>query len=51
MSDDYLWGMLHSRREAADFQSKISQLEKQLCPECKKKFEEIFVRKVKKQDE
>ena len=51
MSGDYLWGMLHSRRETADLQSRISQLEKQLCPECKKKFEKIFGRKVKKQNE
>jgi hypothetical protein len=45
MSGDYLWGMLHARREAADLQAKLSQLEKQLCPECKKKFEKIFKRR------
>ena len=30
------------RAKIAELETKISQLEKELCPECKKKFKKIF---------
>lgn len=42
---DDTWKMIGLRKKLTKLENKVSQLEKQLCPNCRQKFEEIFKEK------